>query len=68
MAYHSDLSEIKFGLLTAKEYLGFNKKSHAASWRCLCDCGNETIVTSNHLKSEHTKSCGLCNQWGFVDY
>lgn len=27
---------------------------------CKCDCGNETKVTINHLKS-HTKSCGCLN-------
>lgn len=26
--------------------------------RCLCDCGKETIVTANHLRTEHTTSCG----------
>ena len=27
-------------------------------WKCICDCGTETITTSDNLKSEHTKSCG----------
>lgn len=27
-------------------------------WRCKCDCGNETMVQSQDLKSGHTKSCG----------
>jgi len=27
-------------------------------WKCLCECGNETIVSSGHLRSGHTKSCG----------
>ena len=27
-------------------------------WRCKCECGNETIVSSQDLKSGHTKSCG----------
>lgn len=27
-------------------------------WRCLCDCGNETVVEESHLKGGHTKSCG----------
>lgn len=27
-------------------------------WKCLCDCGNETIVLGNNLKKGNTKSCG----------
>lgn len=27
-------------------------------WLCECDCGNKTKVTTNKLKSGHTKSCG----------
>ena len=29
-----------------------------SKWLCLCDCGNETIVRGNNLKSGTTKSCG----------
>lgn len=32
-------------------------KSRTA-WKCLCDCGNITIVTSDRLKSGMTQSCG----------
>lgn len=27
-------------------------------WKCVCDCGNETIVGQTLLQSEKTKSCG----------
>ncbi len=27
-------------------------------WRCLCECGNETIVKSAKLNNSHKKSCG----------
>ena len=27
-------------------------------WHCACDCGNETTVVSQDLKSGHTTSCG----------
>lgn len=27
-------------------------------WVCKCDCGNEVTVTTSHLRSGHTKSCG----------
>lgn len=28
------------------------------AWVCLCDCGNITVVSGNHLRSGNTKSCG----------
>ena len=27
-------------------------------WKCLCDCGNETVVGQTLLQSDKTKSCG----------
>ena len=33
-------------------------KGKLTAWKCLCDCGNETTITTGHLKSGHTKSCG----------
>ena len=47
-----DLSGQHFGKLTAIKYIGYCK------WLCKCDCGNECIVASAHLKSGHTRSCG----------
>lgn len=47
-----DRTNIKYGKLTAIEYLG------KSQWRCKCDCGNEKIVYGGHLESGHTKSCG----------
>lgn len=47
-----DLTGQKFNRLTAIKYLGSSK------WLCKCDCGNETIVHTQKLKSGHTKSCG----------
>lgn len=47
-----DRTNIKYGKLTAIEYLG------KSMWRCKCDCGNEKIIYGGHLESGHTKSCG----------
>lgn len=47
-----DRTNIKYGKLTALEYLG------KSMWRCKCECGNEKIVYGGHLESGHTKSCG----------
>ena len=57
-----DLTGMKFNELTALEYVGDKK------WRCRCSCGKETIVSSCHLKSGHTRSCGhLAQEKKFED-
>lgn len=33
-------------------------RSSGAFWRCICDCGNESVVRYEDLRSGHTKSCG----------
>jgi len=47
----------RFGKLTviAREP---NNKWREAMWKCVCDCGGETITTGKHLRSGHTTSCG----------
>ncbi len=35
-----------------------DKKNGKRYMRCRCDCGNETEVLLDHLRSSHTKSCG----------
>lgn len=47
-----DLSGQKFGMLTVLSPVSGGK------WRCLCDCGAEKDILTNHLISEHTTSCG----------
>lgn len=47
----------KFGRLTVIEKTQGPDRLRVY-WRCQCDCGQMTIVTTNHLKSGHTKSCG----------
>ena len=36
------------------------------SWKCKCDCGNITYVTTANLNSGHTKSCGCMNGINFI--
>lgn len=52
-----DLTGKRFGRLTVLEhdYVDYNGISF---WRCICDCGNETVVRSTSLKNGMTKSCG----------
>ena len=33
-------------------------KGKKVVWHCKCDCGNEVDVMANHLKDNHTTSCG----------
>ena len=33
-------------------------KDKKAMWKCLCDCGNEKIVSGTHLRTNHVSSCG----------
>ena len=50
-----DLTGKKFGRLIAIEKI---VEKHIAKWKCICECGNETIVYQKSLKSGNTKSCG----------
>ncbi len=56
-----DLTGQKFGRLTVLKEHGKDKYG-AIEWLCQCDCGKQTIVTGNRLRSGHTKSCGCLNK------
>ena len=58
-----DLTNLKFGKLTAIKR-GDNDKSGHVRWWCKCDCGNPKLilVAAGHLKSGHTQSCGCINK------
>lgn len=51
-----DLVGKRFGKLTVIEYAGKEKGVHR--WKCLCDCGNETVVSQTLLQKGRTRSCG----------
>lgn len=53
-----DLVNHKFGRLTALKKTEKRDGSGNVIWCCLCECGNETLVTSHSLLSGNTKSCG----------
>lgn len=42
----------------AENYIAPSGKYQLAQWKCLCDCGNTTIVTGSNLKRGNTTSCG----------
>lgn len=56
MSAFKDLTGQKFERLTVLERVP-NYRNRVA-WRCICECGNETIVTSLDICSGNTKSCG----------
>lgn len=59
-----DMTNQKFGHLTVIERAG-SSSSGIAKWRCLCDCGKETIVLGSHLRDGHTISCGCIHNKNF---
>lgn len=52
-----DLTNKKFGMLTALEVVG-NTKNNGYLWRCKCDCGNFKNVPVSTLTAGTTISCG----------
>ncbi len=52
-----DLTGKRFGRLIVIERVGKDKRNNAL-WKCLCECGNECIVTTGNLNRGSTKSCG----------
>ena len=57
MSEKIDLTGQPFGRLVVIREYGRDKGGHVA-WLCRCECGNEVVVTSCHLRSENTQSCG----------
>lgn len=61
-----DLVGREFGFLTvvsrAENHVSSGGNSFVA-WNCRCDCGNMIVVTSGHLKTFHTRSCGKCGKY-----
>lgn len=51
-----DLIGQKFSRLLVKKFIGSSDGSR--KYLCVCDCGNKSVVTTTHLRSGHTTSCG----------
>lgn len=53
----------QFGLLKAVR-LTENAKNQGARWICICECGNEKVITANNLVKGKAKSCGCAtDRW-----
>lgn len=63
-----DLTGQKFGKLTVLEHLGRINGSKEHYWKCQCECGQETSVKGNSLRSGNTKSCGCAKYDGLRQY
>lgn len=51
-----DITNQRFGKLTALEHIGSKRKG--ALWRCKCDCGSIIEVLGSDLRRGSTQSCG----------
>jgi hypothetical protein len=54
-----DLTGKKYGKLTVIERAGSCKSG--SQWKCICECGKESIVAACNLKNGEVKSCGCLN-------
>lgn len=52
-----DLAGKLFGRLTVLERDPVINKN-GAMWKCICQCGNVSVVRGKHLRAERTRSCG----------
>lgn len=52
-----DIIGQRFGMLTVIKRAGTNQYRKAL-WKCKCDCGKTTVVSSTDLVTGNTKSCG----------
>ena len=55
-----DLTEMRFGWLTVEYEVPKDRRLTVPKprWFCLCDCGVNTVVSGDNLRSGHTRSCG----------
>lgn len=58
-----DIAGRKFGRLVVVSYYGGPRQS----WICRCDCGTDTIVRGDSLKSGRTQSCGCLSAQSTTD-
>lgn len=58
MSHLIDMTGQRFGRLTVIERVTPKPKEKYAYWKCLCDCGNEKVVTGSRLRSGDSRSCG----------
>src|SRR5688572_21738078 len=53
-----DMVARRIGRLTVVARAEAVGNSGQVSWRCVCECGNETVVLGSNLRNRTTNSCG----------
>lgn len=53
-----DLKNQIFGKLKVIDIAPKKGRSSSQFWKCICECGNEHIASSQHLRDQQVKSCG----------
>lgn len=59
-----DLKGKIFGKITVLEDDGARTQNNTIKWKCKCECGSEVYITSSHLISGHSTSCGCIKSKG----
>lgn len=54
----TDLAGARFGRLTVVERDFSDRRHLAAKWKCVCDCGKDTVQRADVLKAGQVQSCG----------
>jgi len=57
-----DMRGQKIGMLTVIDIHERHPRVRGASWLCLCECGNNCIRTTSHLREGRNKSCGCLRE------
>ena len=58
LTYKVNLVGNKYGKLTVLGATDLRSKNGNQIWKCQCECGNICYITTNHLQTGNTKSCG----------
>ena len=53
-----DITNQKFGRLTAVRRSAMRSKDGRIQWECLCECGAAVVVRGSNLRRGNTRSCG----------
>jgi len=57
-----DITNKKFGKLTVIHKAPKRGKSTSQFWECICECGQITICSAQHLSLKQKRSCGKCDK------
>lgn len=61
MERYVDRTGQRLGRLIISEFVGYRTSGRGvrrAMWRCVCDCGGETTISSKTIAAKSAKSCG----------